>query len=66
MEKYLNKESVSNSYSNKSQMEENEKEEQEYKDPKCRKCNSAMGYLRIKDKSWVCRRCGFVDTEVNL
>jgi ribosomal protein L37AE/L43A len=31
---------------------------------RCKKCNSTFGYLRMKDKSWICRACGFVSKEV--
>jgi len=27
---------------------------------RCSKCNSTFGYLRIKEKEWVCRNCGNV------
>lgn len=36
---------------------ENEKTENDNK-IKCSKCGSSFGYLRIKDKTWVCRSCG--------
>ncbi len=28
---------------------------------RCSKCNSVMGYLRIKTKEWVCRVCGNIE-----
>jgi len=31
---------------------------------RCKKCDSAFGYLRIKDHVWICRSCGFEDKEV--
>lgn len=45
---------------------ENQKEKQENKPEKhkCVKCGSKFGYLRIRDKSWQCRTCGKLDTEV--
>jgi len=35
-----------------------EKNEQKHR---CIKCSSTFGYLRIKDKQWVCRSCGHVE-----
>lgn len=32
----------------------------------CIKCASAFGYLKIKDKSWQCRSCGYNDKEVAI
>jgi ribosomal protein L37AE/L43A len=31
---------------------------------KCVKCGSSFGYVRFKDKSWICRSCGHQDKEV--
>ena len=31
---------------------------------RCVKCKSLFGYLKIKDKAWQCRSCGFLDKEV--
>lgn len=31
---------------------------------RCKKCGSYFGYLRIKDKTWQCRSCGYSDKEV--
>jgi len=31
---------------------------------RCVNCNSLFGYLRIKDKIWVCRSCGHMDEEI--
>jgi ribosomal protein S14 len=31
---------------------------------RCSKCGSYFGYIRLKDKSYVCRSCGFQDKEV--
>jgi len=31
---------------------------------RCVKCGSLFGYLRIKEKAWVCRTCGNVDDKV--
>ena len=36
----------------------------EVKKHRCVKCGSLFGYLRIKDKTWVCRSCGNMDKEV--
>jgi ribosomal protein L37AE/L43A len=47
----------------KTEQEEVEKPKKEK--IKCSKCRSLFGYLRIKDKIWVCRSCGF-ESEVNL
>ena len=33
---------------------------------RCSQCKSMFGYFRIKDKSYTCRSCGFVDKEVDL
>ena len=43
-----------------------EKEEQKEKENKrrCRKCGSFFGYIRFRDKTYVCRSCGFIDDEV--
>jgi len=40
-----------------------EKKEKKEK-TRCEKCQSAFGYLRIKDKTWQCRSCGHVNKEV--
>ena len=40
---------------------EKEKEKQKHR---CIKCGSLFGYLRIKEKAWVCRICGNVDNKV--
>lgn len=39
-----------------------EKQSQERNDNKrrCDNCGSGYGYLRIKEKQWVCRQCGNV------
>lgn len=42
------------------------KEEQKKEKHRCPKCNSTFGYLRIKDKIWVCRSCGNLDKEVTV
>lgn len=30
----------------------------------CIKCKSSFGYLKIKEKAWQCRSCGYLDKEV--
>lgn len=29
----------------------------------CKKCHSYFGYVRIRDKKFVCRSCGYIDGE---
>lgn len=41
-------------------MEEEEKEE----GIRCSKCNSKLGYLRIRDHIWICRNCGYESKEI--
>jgi len=41
-----------------------EDEKKEDEKHRCIKCGSLFGYLRIKDKTWVCRSCGNIDGEV--
>jgi len=33
---------------------------------RCVKCGSLFGYLRIKEKAWVCRTCGYLDQDVEI
>ena len=33
---------------------------------RCVKCGSLFGYLRIKEKAWVCRTCGYFDQDVEI
>ena len=47
-------------------MEEQTKEVKKKAKPKCKKCNSSFGYLKIKEKAWQCRTCGYLDKEVKL
>jgi ribosomal protein L37AE/L43A len=43
------------------------KEQTERKEKhRCIKCNSSFGYLRIKDKVWICRSCGTEDKEAQI
>jgi len=37
-----------------------EKKEETQK-PKCKKCGSAFCYIRIKERSVVCRTCGYIE-----
>jgi ribosomal protein L37AE/L43A len=32
----------------------------------CDKCKTSMGYLRIKQNEWVCRRCGKITHVSNI
>lgn len=42
-----------------------EKKEVEKKEKhKCIKCNSSFGYLKLKEKAWQCRSCGYLDKEI--
>lgn len=41
-----------------------EKEVQKKEKIKCSNCGSHFGYLRLKDKAWICRSCGFIDKDV--
>ena len=43
---------------------EKQKEVEKKEKHKCIKCGSSFGYLRIKEKKWVCRSCGYVDPMV--
>jgi ribosomal protein L37AE/L43A len=45
-------------------MTQKTKEEEDTKKIRCSKCNSTLGYLRIKDKIWVCRSCGHETKDV--
>lgn len=31
---------------------------------RCIKCESKFGYLRLKDKHWCCRTCGYIDGDI--
>jgi len=42
-------------------MEKIKEVERQEKKQRCIKCNSSFGYLRLKDKTWVCRSCGNVN-----
>lgn len=39
-------------------MENQQKEKKLTKKIRCSKCASTFGYLRIKERKWVCRSCG--------
>lgn len=41
-------------------MEENQEKPKKENRIKCNNCNSGSGYLRVKDKEWVCRSCGHI------
>jgi len=44
----------------KKEVEKKEVQKEDAKERiKCSKCGSTLGYLRIKDKIFVCRSCGF-------
>lgn len=45
-------------------MTENKKEQEKKGKHRCPNCSSTFGYLRIKEKVWVCRSCGFIDKEI--
>lgn len=45
-------------------MEKEKKIEEKREVRRCKKCKSSFGYLRLKDKSWCCRSCGFIDAGV--
>jgi len=40
-----------------------EKKEEKIEKHRCKKCNSTFGYLRIKDGTFVCRSCGYIEGE---
>jgi len=45
---------------------EKQKEVEKRERIKCAKCGSKFIYIRIKDKTLVCRSCGNIDKEVVL
>ena len=47
-------------------MIEKEKEVEKREKHRCTKCKSLFGYLKIKEKAWQCRSCGYLDKEVVL
>jgi ribosomal protein L37AE/L43A len=46
--------------------EKKEVEEPKQEKLRCKRCNSAFVYVRIKDKSLICRKCGFFDPNIVL
>lgn len=36
------------------------KESEKTEKPRCEKCNSTLGYFRIKKKEFQCRSCGHI------
>lgn len=45
-------------------MEQEEKQEnqnQKKNKHKCSNCGSKFGYLRLKNKTWICRACGNIE-----
>ena len=47
-------------------MKEQRKEVEKIEKHKCKKCNSSFGYLKLKEKAWQCRSCGYLDKEIDL
>ena len=49
-------------------MEEKQEQKEVIKKEKhrCKNCSSLFGYLKIKDGSWQCRSCGYLEIGVNL
>lgn len=45
-------------------MEKEQKVDEKKEIRRCPRCNSSFGYLRIKTKEWICRSCGYKNTEV--
>jgi len=47
------------------ELEKNKKSKEDNFKVRCNKCNSTLGYYRLKDKMWICRSCGNVEALIS-